>query len=168
MPQRPHLFDDTVAGNIALGRDGASFSDIRRAARLAGAEEFIAGLEHGYQTRVGERGARLSSGQRQQIALARAFLRDAPVLLLDEPTAHLDPLSAARVQDAIAALAAGRTVIQVAHRGRGARRDVRQVELNGGSLIAPPPRHAATVASQVPAAPGTGLPYPPAAAPGRS
>ena len=168
VPQRPHLFDDTVAGNIALGRDGASFSDIRRAARLAGAEEFVAGLEHGYQTRVGERGARLSSGQRQQIALARAFLRDAPVLLLDEPTAHLDPLSAARVQDAITALAAGRTVIEVAHRGPGARRGVRQVELNGGCLIAPPPRHAAPVTGQFPAGPGTGLRYPPAAAPGRS
>ncbi|HEY1641633.1 MAG TPA: thiol reductant ABC exporter subunit CydD [Streptosporangiaceae bacterium] len=167
VPQRPHLFDDTVAGNIALGRDGASFSDIRRAARLAGAEEFVAGLEHGYQTRVGERGARLSSGQRQQIALARAFLRDAPVLLLDEPTAHLDPLSAARVQDAIAALAAGRTVIEVAHRAPAARPGARQVELNGGSLIAPAPRHAATAARLLPAAPVTGLPHPPAAAPGR-
>jgi len=150
VPQRPHLFDDTVAGNIALGRAGASFSEIRRAALLAGAEEFIAGLEHGYQTRVGERGARLSSGQRQQIALARAFLRDAPVLLLDEPAAHLDPLSAARVRDTIATLGGtGRTVIQVSHAARGSAADVREVELNGGRLLSPapadPPRGAARV-----------------------
>ena len=116
VPQRPHLFDDTVAGNIALGRPGASPADIRDAARRAGADQFIARLEDGYQTPVGERGLRLSSGQRQKIALARAFLRDAPLLLLDEPTAHLDPFSASQVADAIAALSAGRTVIHVTHR----------------------------------------------------
>ena len=98
MPQRPHLFDDTVAGNIALGRPGASPADIREAAHLAGADPFISRLEDGYQTPVGERGLRLSSGQRQKIALARAFLRDAPLLLLDEPAAHLDPFSAGRRQ----------------------------------------------------------------------
>ncbi|HEU5420921.1 MAG TPA: thiol reductant ABC exporter subunit CydD [Streptosporangiaceae bacterium] len=139
VPQRARLFDDTVSGNIALGRAGAGFSEVRRAARLAGAEEFIAGLEHGYQTRVGERGARLSSGQRQQIALARAFLRDAPVLLLDEPTAHLDPLSAARVRDTITALAASRTIIQVSHAAPASAPGVREVELNGGRLLTPTP-----------------------------
>jgi ATP-binding cassette subfamily C protein CydD len=137
VPQRPHLFDDTVAGNIALGRPGASFADIRRAARLAGAEEFIAGLEHGFQTLVGERGLRLSAGQRQQIALARAFLRDAPLLLLDEPTAHLDPLSAARVQESIAALAASRTILQVTHRAPSRTAAARRLVLNGGRLVTP-------------------------------
>jgi ATP-binding cassette, subfamily C, bacterial CydD len=135
VPQRPHLFDDTVAGNIALGRPGASFADIRRAARLAGAEEFIAGLEHGFQTLVGERGLRLSAGQRQQIALARAFLRDAPLLLLDEPTAHLDPLSAARVQESIAALAVGRTIVQVTHRAPGGTATARRLVLDDGRLV---------------------------------
>ena len=138
VPQRPHLFDDTVAGNIALGRPGASLADIREAARLAGADQFIGRLEDGYQTRAGERGLRLSSGQRQKIALARAFLRDAPLLLLDEPAAHLDPFSAAQVNEAIAALSAGRTVIHVTHRPAGAQPGARLVTLDHGRLVSPP------------------------------
>jgi len=140
VPQRPHLFDDTVAANIALGRPGASPADIREAACLAGADQFIGRLEAGYQTPVGERGLRLSSGQRQKLALARAFLRDAPLLLLDEPAAHLDPFSAAQVTEAIARLSAGRTVIHVTHLPRptlllpGAR----LVTLDDGHLVSPP------------------------------
>jgi ATP-binding cassette subfamily C protein CydD len=137
VPQRAHLFDDTVAGNIALGQPGASLDDIRAAARLAGAEAFIARLEAGYQTPVGERGLRLSSGQRQKIAVARAFLRDAPLLLLDEPTAHLDPFSAAQIEDSIALLRAGRTVIQVSHRYPGDEPNARRVALDGGRLVTP-------------------------------
>jgi ATP-binding cassette subfamily C protein CydD len=135
VPQRAHLFDDTVAGNIALGRPGASPAEIREAARLAGADQFIAGLEAGYQTPVGERGLRLSSGQRQKIAIARAFLRDAPLLLLDEPTAHLDPFSAGEVHDAIAALMAGRTVVHVTHRPPRGAGHARLVTLDGGRLV---------------------------------
>lgn len=146
VPQRPHLFDDTVAGNIALGRPGAGPADIRDAARRAGADQFIARLEEGYQTPVGERGLRLSSGQRQKIALARAFLRDAPLLLLDEPTAHLDPFSASQVADAIAALSAGRTVIHVTHRPPAdLPPGARLVTLDEGRL--------ATAPHEVPAAP---------------
>ena len=115
VPQHPHLFAATVAENIALGDPAASPEAIAAAASAAGAEEFIADLPQGYATQVGERGLRLSSGQRQQIALARAFLRDAPLLLLDEPTAHLDPVSAARVEEVLATKMAGRTVIRVAH-----------------------------------------------------
>jgi len=138
VPQRAHLFDDTVAANIALGRPGASPADIREAARLAGADQFIAGLEAGYQTPVGERGLRLSSGQRQKIAIARAFLRDAPLLLLDEPTAHLDPFSAGQVRESIAALMAGRTVVHVTHSRLGHPVSARQVALDGGRLVTPP------------------------------
>ena len=134
VPQRAHLFDDTVAANIALGRPGASLADIRVAAGLAGADQFIAGLEAGYQTPVGERGLRLSSGQRQKIAIARAFLRDAPLLLLDEPTAHLDPFSAGQVQESITALMAGRTVIHVTHGRAGHATATRQLVLDGGRV----------------------------------
>jgi ATP-binding cassette subfamily C protein CydD len=115
VPQDPHLFAASVAENIALGAPDAGRAAVEAAARAAGADGFIAGLPRGYDTAVGEGGQPLSSGQRQQIALARAFLRDAPLLLLDEPAAHLDTDTAARLDAALAVLAAGRTVIRVAH-----------------------------------------------------
>jgi ATP-binding cassette, subfamily C, bacterial CydD len=135
VPQRAHLFDGTVAGNIALGRPGASPDDIRQAAALAGADAFITALDDGYQTPVGERGHRLSAGQRQKIAIARAFLRDAPFLLLDEPAAHLDPFSAAAVQEAIAALMAGRTVVHVTHLTPRSETEGRRLALAHGRLV---------------------------------
>lgn len=116
VPQHPHLFAVSVADNIRLGRPGASDAEVRAAARAAAVEEFVLDLPEGYETVLGERGAGLSEGQRRRIALARAFLRDAPVLLLDEPTAHLDPASEAAVVAASARLMAGRTVLVVAHR----------------------------------------------------
>ena len=130
LPQHPALFAWSVAGNIALGRPGAARApveraevereveraEVERAAALAGADAFIRALPQGYDTVLDERGQRLSAGQRQKIALARLFLRDAPLLLLDEPTAHLDPASAASVAAAIGSLAIGRTVIVVTHR----------------------------------------------------
>ena len=118
VPQQPYLFTGTAADNIALGQAGASRSAICRAARLAGAAGFIEELPAGYGTPLGERGLRLSAGQRQRIALARAFLRDAPLLLLDEPAAHLDPASARLIGTAIDTALADRTVVLVSH-GRG-------------------------------------------------
>ena len=115
VPQRPYLFTGTAADNIALGQAAASRTAIRRAALLAGAAEFIEGLPAGYDTPLGEHGLRLSAGQRQRIALARAFLRDAPVLLLDEPAAHLDPDGAGHVGAALETALADRTVILVSH-----------------------------------------------------
>jgi ATP-binding cassette subfamily C protein CydD len=115
VPQTPYLFDGTVADNVRLGRAEASDAQVREALALAGATGFVAELPGGLGAPVGERGLRLSSGQRQRIALARAFLRDAPLLLLDEPTAHLDPLTAAGVRRAVERLMAGRTVLLVTH-----------------------------------------------------
>jgi ATP-binding cassette subfamily C protein CydD len=105
-----------VAGNIALGQPGARRADIVAAARTAGADDFIRRLPRGYDTPLTEGARSLSTGQRQQIALARAFLRRAPVLLLDEPTAHLDPAGAALVMTAIETQMADRTVILITHR----------------------------------------------------
>ncbi|TMQ91530.1 thiol reductant ABC exporter subunit CydD, partial [Actinomadura soli] len=116
VPQRPHLFTGTIAANIRLGRPDASDADVRAAALAANALDFIDALPDGFDTRLGERGLGLSAGQRQRIALARAFLRDAPLLLLDEPTSNLDTESEAAVLEAVRRLAASRTVILVAHR----------------------------------------------------
>ena len=146
VPQRPHLFAASVADNIALGQPAASREAIMRAARAAGAAEFIENMPRGYATEVGERGLRLSSGQRQQIALARAFLRDAPLLLLDEPAAHLDAASAGQLNMTMSTLMADRTVIQVTHGPSRARRAGRVFILDQGRLhqaIAPLPASAA-------------------------
>jgi ATP-binding cassette subfamily C protein CydD len=140
VPQQPYLFTASVAGNIALGDPTASREAIARAAQAAGAAEFIESLPQGYATEVGERGLRLSSGQRQQIALARAFLRDAPLLLLDEPTAHLDAVSARQLDTVVAALMADRTVIQVTHAQRPARDAGRVFALEAGRLRQAPLR----------------------------
>jgi subfamily B ATP-binding cassette protein MsbA len=114
--QDPLLFDETVRVNIALGRPGATDAEIEDAAKAAAAHEFIMQLPEGYETRVGERGSRLSGGQRQRIAIARAILRDAPILILDEATSALDSESERAVQDALDRLAKGRTSLVIAHR----------------------------------------------------
>jgi|HubBroStandDraft_6_1064221.scaffolds.fasta_scaffold29162_3 ATP-binding cassette subfamily C protein CydD len=138
VPQQPYLFTGTAADNIALGQAGASRSAICRAARLAGAAGFIDDLPAGYDTPLGEHGLRLSAGQRQRIALARAFLRDAPLLLLDEPAAHLDPVSARLIGTAIDTALADRTVVLVSH-GRGwAGGGCRVIGLDQGKLTSPP------------------------------
>jgi ATP-binding cassette, subfamily C, bacterial CydD len=137
MPQHPYLFPGSVAGNIALGRPAAGPDAIRRAAALAGAAEFIENLPRGYDTPLGERAMRLSAGQRQKIALARAFLCDAPLLLLDEPAAHLDRVSAAHLWAVLADLPPGRTVVLVTHDTGQAGSLGRVLRLHGGRLLAP-------------------------------
>ncbi|MER7006525.1 thiol reductant ABC exporter subunit CydD [Dactylosporangium sp. NPDC000555] len=116
LPQRPWLFAGTIADNIRLGAQEADDAAVRHAAARAGALDFVEALPDGLGTRIGDDGAGLSAGQRQRIALARVFLRDAPLVLLDEPTAGLDAATEADILAAIRAHAAGRTVILVAHR----------------------------------------------------
>ncbi len=115
VPQPPYLFDVSVADNIRLGAPDADMERVRESARQAEADGFVSALPDGYETRLGERGARLSAGQRQRIALARAMCRDAPLVLLDEPTAHLDPENAKAVRTAVTRLLEGRTAVIVAH-----------------------------------------------------
>ena len=114
--QDVYLFDDTIRANIALAHPDATDTEIEAAARAAGAHNFISRLPQGYQTRIGEIGSTLSGGERQRISIARAILKDAPVILLDEPTAALDTESEVVVQHAIDHLVAGKTVIVIAHR----------------------------------------------------
>jgi subfamily B ATP-binding cassette protein MsbA len=114
--QDTFLFNDTAANNIAYGRPDTPLHQIREAARSALADEFISRLPEGYATVIGERGVKLSGGQRQRIAIARALLKNAPILILDEATSHLDTESERLVQRALSNLMAGRTVIVIAHR----------------------------------------------------
>jgi thiol reductant ABC exporter CydD subunit len=134
VPQRPTLFQGTVADNIRLGDPGADDDAVRLAAELAGAHEFVSALPQGYDTLIGEAERRLSTGERRRIALARAFLRDAPLVLLDEPTADLDPARVALVSAAIERLRPGRTVLLVAHRPEVASQADRVVRLTGGRV----------------------------------
>src|SRR5262249_1848094 len=130
----------------------------RGPAGLAGAAEFVEAWPAGYQTALGERATRLSPGQRQKIALARAFLRDAPILLLDEPAAHLDPVSARQIGDAVGAVPAGRTVILITHRQDQAGSADRVIRLDRGGVAAAghPPGSGARPLAAVPR--GTGVP----------
>jgi len=116
VPQETFLFNDTAANNIRYGKQNAKFEEIREAARNALAEEFILQMPKGYETIIGDRGLKLSGGQRQRIAIARVLLENAPILILDEATSHLDTESERLVQKALANLMAGRTVIVIAHR----------------------------------------------------
>jgi len=133
--QDTFLFNDTVAHNIGYGRAGASREDIRAAARNAMADDFIQDLPKGYESVIGERGAKLSGGQRQRLAIARALLKNAPVLILDEATSHLDTESESLVQGALANLMAGRTVIVIAHRLSTIRRADKILVLDGGRIV---------------------------------
>ena len=133
--QESVLFDDTVAANIGFGREGAGLKAIVSAARDAAADEFIQALPDGYNTKVGAMGNRLSGGQRQRIAIARAVLKDAPILLLDEATAALDAGSEQQVQSALQKLQVGRTTLVVAHRLATVRNADLILVLEGGRVI---------------------------------
>ena len=116
VPQDPLLLSTTIGENIAYGKPGASPAEIERAARFANAHDFIARLPEGYDSQVGERGGMPSGGERQRIALARAFLRDAPILILDEPTSAVDIHTERMIIEALQRLMEGRTTFVITHR----------------------------------------------------
>jgi ATP-binding cassette subfamily B protein len=114
--QDPLLFATSIAENIAYAKPDATEAEICAAAMAANAHEFILALPDGYETKVGERGCRLSGGERQRISIARAFLRDSPILILDEPTSSVDVATEAAIMDATESLMSGRTTFLIAHR----------------------------------------------------
>ena len=129
------LFDESVASNIAYGTSRATLDEIEAAARAANAHDFIAALPQGYQTMIGERGQRLSGGQRQRLAIARALLKNAPILVLDEATSALDTESELLVQEALANLMLNRTSFVIAHRLSTIRRADAIVVLERGRVV---------------------------------
>lgn len=135
VPQEPALFADTIAANIAYGADGATRSEILEATKTAFAHDFIMALPQGYDTMLGEGGVTLSAGQRQRIAVARAVLRDAPILLLDEATCALDSESETLVQHALDKIMEGRTTLVIAHRLATVMRADRIIVLDQGRLV---------------------------------
>ena len=116
VPQDTVLFNDTIGYNIAYGRDGATQADVEEAARGAQIHDFIASLPDGYETRVGERGLKLSGGEKQRVGIARTLLKNPPILLLDEATSALDTGTEQDIRAALAQAGRGRTVITIAHR----------------------------------------------------
>ena len=134
VPQRPHLFYGSVLDNLRLARPGASRKEVERAAERAGAHDFVRRLPRGYDTQVGERGVRLSEGQKGRLAIARAFLKDAPLLIMDEPASNLDPESEQLIEDALRGIGRDRTVLVVAHRLGTARAADRIAVLEEGRL----------------------------------
>jgi thiol reductant ABC exporter CydC subunit len=135
VPQDVYLFNTSIRENLRLGRPDATPEQVEAAARAANIHEFIAGLPDGYDTIVGERGARLSGGQKQRLAIARALLKDAPVLLLDEATSNVDTETEQLIQEALARLMAGRTSIVIAHRLATIRRADLVLVLDRGRLV---------------------------------
>ena len=133
--QDPILFNDTLFNNIAFGKQDATQEEVETAARIAGAHEFILEKEEGYQTGIGDRGVKLSGGQRQRISIARAILKNPPILILDEATASLDTESERSVQEALDKLMSGRTTIAIAHRLSTIRGADEIIVMDGGRIV---------------------------------
>ena len=133
--QNVQLFADSIEGNIRIGKDGATRDEVIEAARRARIHDFIMSLPEGYATPVGENGVGLSGGQKQRISIARAFLKDAPILLLDEMTSNVDPINEALIQEAVSELAVDRTVLVVAHHLSTVRSADQILVFRGGSIV---------------------------------
>jgi ATP-binding cassette subfamily B protein len=129
------LFNDTVINNIRIGKQGATDQEVYTAAKIARCDEFICKMENGYETLIGENGCTLSGGERQRISIARAILKNAPIVLLDEATASIDPENEVMIQQAISELIKGRTVIVIAHRLKTVAGANKIIVLDEGSLF---------------------------------
>ena len=147
--QEPVLFNESILENIRLGRPTATDTEVREAARLAGAFEFIEAQPEGFLTKVGERGGRLSGGQRQRVSIARAFLKDAPILILDEATSALDTDTERSIQQSLALLMKGRTTLIVAHRFSTIRDVDRVLVFDDGRIVADGTREAVYASSDL-------------------
>jgi ATP-binding cassette subfamily B protein len=135
VPQEGFLFSGTIGENIGFGRPDATDEEIAAAARAVGAHGFVAALQHGYDTEVGERGAQLSAGQRQLVAFARALIADPRILILDEATSNVDLHTESRIEEGLRRLLAGRTAIVIAHRLSTIRQAARIVVLEHGRIV---------------------------------
>jgi ABC-type multidrug transport system fused ATPase/permease subunit len=135
VPQKPHLFHDTLAANLRLGKPEATESELVEAAQAAHLHDFITTLPNQYETVIGEGGARLSGGQAQRLALARAYLKDSPILILDEPTSSLDPETESLLEESTRRLMQGRTVITIAHRLNTIFRADQILVIEGGRIV---------------------------------
>ncbi len=133
--QDNYLFDDTVMENIRMGRPDASDEEVIAAARASGCHDFIMGLDRGYQTVVGGSGGHLSGGERQRVTIARAILKDAPVVILDEATANIDPENEQDIQNAVTELCREKTVIMIAHRLKTVRDADQIVVMDAGRIV---------------------------------
>ena len=147
--QEPVLFNESILENIRLGRPAATDAEVREAARLAGAFDFIEAQPEGFLTKVGERGGRLSGGQRQRVSIARAFLKDAPILILDEATSALDTDTERSIQQSLALLMKGRTTLIVAHRFSTIRDVDRVLVFDDGRIVADGTREAVYASSEL-------------------
>jgi ATP-binding cassette subfamily C protein CydD len=135
VPQHPYLFNASLKENLLLARKDASVEELGEAIRNAGLETFIASLPEGLDTMIGEQGTRLSGGESQRLSLARAFLKDAPVLMLDEPTSHTDPLLEASLRVTMKRLTKGKTTIIIAHRLETIENADQILVLEGGTIV---------------------------------
>ena len=133
--QETILFNDTISGNIAYGQNEIELTKIAEAAKVANAKEFINDLPHGFDTVIGEKGVRLSGGQRQRLAIARALLKDPPILILDEATSAVDPETEVALVSALDQLSQGRTTISVAHRLSTAERSDMVIVFDKGHIV---------------------------------
>ena len=133
--QRVYLFEDTIANNIRFGKPGASMDEVIAAARKAACHDFIMALPDGYNTVIGEGGATLSGGERQRISIARAIMKDAPVIILDEATANVDPENEKELTEAIENLTRQKTIIMIAHRLKTVRNADQIIVVDKGKIV---------------------------------